>query len=66
MQISSRRWIAWGIAGALAVASGTAFAQGAVAPQYRWLTFAVFAAIIGLTMYVTYVCLLYTSDAADE
>ena len=31
-----------------------ALAQGAVSPNYRWLTFAVFAAIIGMTMFVTF------------
>src|SRR5262245_34122042 len=35
------------------LAATPAFAQ-AVAPQWRYLTFGVFAAIIGLTMYVTY------------
>ena len=54
MQTQHRRWIAWALAGVLVISSGTALAQGAVAPEYRWLTFAVFAAIISLTMYVTY------------
>lgn len=36
------------------LASSTARAQGAVAPDYKWLTFVVFGAIIALTMYVTY------------
>ena len=31
-----------------------ALAQGAVAPQYKWLTFLVFGLIIALTMFVTY------------
>src|SRR5512139_763233 len=42
-----------------------ALAQGAVAPNYRWLTFAVFAAIIGLTMYVTYVAAKRVKTASD-
>src|SRR5512135_578590 len=42
-----------------------ALAQGAVAPQYRWLTFAVFAAIIALTMYVTYVAAKRVKTASD-
>ena len=54
MNLRNRRWAAFGLAGVLAVASSTAWAQGAVAPEYRWLTFTVFAAIITLTMYVTY------------
>ena len=46
MQTQHRRWIAWALAGVLVISSGTALAQGAVAPEYRWLTFAVFSAII--------------------
>src|SRR5512137_2481623 len=42
-----------------------ALAQGAVAPNYRWLTFAVFAAIITLTMYVTYVAAKRVKTASD-
>ena len=43
------------ILGAVAVlASTAAFAgEGAVADQYKWLTFSVFGAIIALTMYIT-------------
>ncbi len=40
---------------ALALGSAAAFAgEGAVADQYKWLTFMVFGGIIGLTMYITY------------
>src|SRR5512144_337187 len=42
-----------------------ALAQGAVAPNYRWLTFAVFAAIISLTMYVTYLAAKRVKSASD-
>ena len=42
-----------------------AFAQGAVTPEYRWLTFAVFATIIGLTMYVTYLAAKRVKSASD-
>src|SRR5512139_951618 len=42
-----------------------ALAQGAVAPNYRWLTFAVFAAIISLTMYVTYLAAKRVKTASD-
>jgi cation/acetate symporter len=65
MQLFNRRLLTWGIAGALVVVSGTALAQGAVAPEYRWLTFAVFAAIIGLTMYVTYLAAKRVKSASD-
>ncbi|MGE5666202.1 MAG: sodium:solute symporter family transporter, partial [Betaproteobacteria bacterium] len=42
-----------------------ALAQSAVAPQYQWLAFAVFAAIIGLTMYVTYLAAKRVKSASD-
>ena len=42
-----------------------ALAQGAVAPNYRWLTFAVFAAIIGVTMYVTFLAAKRVKSASD-
>ncbi|KAF0103273.1 MAG: cation/acetate symporter [bacterium] len=44
-----------GGAAALALVSTLAFAgAGAVADEYKWMTFAVFGGIIALTMYVTY------------
>ena len=55
MKYMQRKWLALGLAGAIGLAAGPAFAQGAVSPEYQWLTFTVFAAIITLTMYVTYV-----------
>ena len=42
-----------------------AFAQTAVNPKYTYLTFAVFAAIIGVTMYITYLAAKRTKTAAD-
>ncbi len=42
-----------------------ALAQGAVAPEWRWLTFSVFAAIIGLTMFVTFLAAKRVKSAAD-
>ena len=42
-----------------------ALAQGAVAAEWRWLTFAVFAAIIGVTMYVTFLAAKRVHSAAD-
>ena len=38
---------------------------GAVAPEYRFLTFAVFGAIIALTMFVTYMAAKRVHSAAD-
>jgi cation/acetate symporter len=42
-----------------------AFAQGAVGAEWRWLTFIVFALIIGLTMFVTYIAAKRVKSAAD-
>jgi cation/acetate symporter len=54
-------------AGALALPliAMPALAQGAVASEWRWLTFAVFAAIIAVTMYVTFVAAKRVKTAAD-
>lgn len=48
----------------LLLAAGPASAQ-AVASQWRFLTFGVFAAIIGLTMYVTYLAAKRVKTTAD-
>ncbi len=50
---------------AAVLAAGPALAQGAVAPEWRWLTFLVFAAIIALTMFVTYVASKRVHSASD-
>ena len=42
-----------------------ALAQGAVGPEWRWLTFTVFAAIISLTMFVTYLAAKRVKSVAD-
>jgi cation/acetate symporter len=47
------------------LASLPALAQTAVSPKYRFLTFGVFAAIIALTMYVTYVAAKKVKTVAD-
>ena len=53
------------LAGALLLAAAEpAFAQ-AVAPQWKYLTFGVFAAIIALTMYVTYLAAKRVKTTAD-
>ncbi len=48
----------------LAVAT-PALAQGAVTEKWRWLTFLVFGAIIGTTMFVTYLAAKRVKSAAD-
>ena len=50
---------------ALMLASAPAAAQTAVSPKYQFLTFGVFAAIIALTMYVTYVAAKKVKTVAD-
>jgi cation/acetate symporter len=54
-------------AGALALPliAFPALAQGAVADNWKWLTFLVFGAIISVTMYVTYVAAKRVKTAAD-
>jgi cation/acetate symporter len=42
-----------------------ALAQGAVGAEWRWLTFTVFASIIALTMFVTYLAAKRVKSAAD-
>ncbi|MGI9045599.1 MAG: solute symporter family protein, partial [Burkholderiales bacterium] len=53
--------LVFGLAGSYAFAQAT----GAVESKYRWLTFAVFGAIIALTMYITYRAAKRTKTAAD-
>jgi cation/acetate symporter len=42
-----------------------ALAQGAVAPKWQWLTFAVFGVIIALTMFVTYLAAKRVKSVSD-
>jgi cation/acetate symporter len=63
--MTSRRYaLAAGAFAMLAVAT-PALAQGAVADKWRWLTFLVFGAIIGTTMFVTYLAAKRVKSAAD-
>ena len=63
----SRRTNLFLVAGVLALPliALPAFAQGAVGANWRWLTFAVFAAIIGLTMFVTFLAAKRVKSASD-
>src|SRR5262245_8666764 len=54
-----------GIAASLPLIATPALAQGAVSNQWRYLTFIVFAAIIAVTMFVTYLAAKRTKTAAD-
>ena len=52
--------------GAALLASGLAFAgAGAVAEEYKWMTFAVFGAIIALTMAITYWAAKHTHTTSE-
>ena len=42
-----------------------ALAQGAVAPEYKWLTFLVFGIIIAMTMFVTYLAARRVKSASQ-
>jgi cation/acetate symporter len=53
------------VAMAVPLVATPALAQGAVAPEWRWLTFMVFAAIISVTMFVTYIAAKRVKTAAD-
>jgi cation/acetate symporter len=53
------------LASALALTALPAHAETSAAGEYRWVTFAVFAAIILLTMYITYVAAKRVKSASD-
>ncbi len=48
-----RHLAAFGVLAAAVAVATPAMAQGAVEPQWRWLAFSVFGAIIAATMFVT-------------
>ena len=62
--MNAKRTILASSAALLALTAAPAFAQ-AVSKEYTWLTFVVFAAIIAVTMYVTYLAAKRTKTAAD-
>lgn len=57
--------IFWLAALALLFMALPAHASGAVADQYKWMTFAVFGGIIALTMYITYWAARSTHSTAE-
>jgi cation/acetate symporter len=63
--MSSRRFALAAGAVALAAVATPALAQGAVAAKWQWLTFAVFGAIICLTMFVTYLAAKRVKSVSD-
>jgi len=54
-----------GLLVAISLSPGAALAQGAVAPEWRWLTILVFGAIIALTLLVTFIAAKRVSSASD-
>ncbi len=63
--MSSRRFAFAAGASRCSPSATPALAQGAVADKWRWLTFLVFGAIIGVTMFVTYLAAKRVKSAAD-
>jgi len=53
------------VVGATSAVATPAFAQGAVADKWRWLTFLVFGVIIASTMFVTFLAAKRVKSAAD-
>jgi len=56
---------AYAAAAALLAVAPPALAQGAVADNWRWLTFLVFGVIIAITMFVTFLAARRVKSAAD-
>ena len=63
--VSRKHLAVLGVLAAAAAVATPAFAQGAVAPKWRWLAFSVFGAIIAATMFVTYLAAKRVKSAAD-
>ena len=62
--MNARRLAFAGLAAGLLAVATPALAQGAVADKWRWLTFLVFGAIIGTTMFVTFLAAKRVKSAA--
>jgi cation/acetate symporter len=65
MMSNSRKWSMAALLTAVPLLAAPAFAQGGVGENYRWLTFTVFAVVIALTMYVTYLAAKRVRSASD-
>jgi cation/acetate symporter len=53
------------LAAVLSLTAAAAHAEGSAAGSYRWVTFTVFAVIIALTMYITYLAAKRVKSASD-
>ncbi|HEX9138362.1 MAG TPA: cation acetate symporter, partial [Steroidobacteraceae bacterium] len=60
-----KKWPAAALLAATSFAASPAFAEGAVGEGYRSLTFGVFAVIIAITMYVTFLAAKRVHSASD-
>jgi cation/acetate symporter len=65
MKAISKKWPAAALLAVAARGARAAFAQTEVGTDYRWLTFLVFAVIIAITMYVTYLAAKRVRSASD-
>src|SRR5271166_489293 len=65
MTPTSRKGSTVALLAAVPLVATPAFAQAGVGDKYRWLTFAVFAAVIAVTMYVTYLAAKRVRSASD-
>jgi cation/acetate symporter len=65
MKAISKKWPAAALLAVAALGARAAFAQTEVGTDYRWLTFLVFAVIIAITMYVTYLAAKRVRSASD-
>jgi cation/acetate symporter len=65
MKSIQKKWPAAALLAAASFATAPAFAEGAVGEGYRSLTFGVFAVIIAITMYVTYLAAKRVHSASD-
>src|SRR5271169_4328780 len=65
MKTILKKWPAAALLAATSFAASPAFAEGAVGEGYRSLTFSVFAVVIAITMYVTYLAAKRVHSASD-
>jgi cation/acetate symporter len=65
MKILSKKWSAAALLAVTALGARAAFAQAEASTDYRWLTLCVFAVIIAITMYVTYLAAKRVRSASD-
>jgi cation/acetate symporter len=65
MKAISKKWPAAALAAVAMLGTHSAFAQAEVGAGYRWLTFLVFAVVIAITMFVTYLAAKRVRSASD-